>query len=96
MTTVPLPCISCGYPPKAITAGDRQPLGATTFVSHGHYGSGVFDRMSGQWLEVNVCDDCIRIGARKGRVEVGSPPAASAAPPPTYAPFDPDAEDADA
>lgn len=58
-------CIVCdkelrnvGSLPKG--ADLNQPNGATTFMTHGHYGSTVFDPMNPSvWLEINVCDDCL-------------------------------------
>jgi hypothetical protein len=63
----PLPCIACGKVPNAVFDGERQPYGATTFYSQGHYGSTVFDPMRGSIsITVNVCDDCLR--SREQRV----------------------------
>ena len=57
----PLPCIACGTLPKPVFDGTRQPHGATTFYSEGHYGSTVFDPMrGGVSLTVNICDGCLR------------------------------------
>lgn len=30
-----------------------------SFISHGHYGSSVFDPMDGSSLEISLCDDCV-------------------------------------
>lgn len=75
----PLGCIVCGKEPGSAfgdTEDDRthrQPYGATTFVSHGHYGSTVFDDIdSGAFLEINVCDDCL-VKATERNVLLGRP-----------------------
>lgn len=57
----PAPCLVCGVELKpAFDDGGRQPSGATTFTTSGHYGSGLFDDMGGALLEINVCDGCLR------------------------------------
>jgi hypothetical protein len=70
--TFPLPCIVCGYEPEPVDhdrhEDNNQPYGATAFTSHGHYGSTVFDPMDGQYLEINICDTCLRRGATSSRV----------------------------
>lgn len=66
------PCIVCGNEVKNVGGLPKgvdinQPHGATTFetattgfITHGHYGSTVFDPMNPSvWLEINVCDDCL-------------------------------------
>lgn len=71
----PLPCLVCGRTlPPAFGPSDagRQPCDAVMFVGHGNYGSAVYDpggtgRVRA-WLEVNVCDGCLRDAARAGRV----------------------------
>jgi hypothetical protein len=68
-----LGCFKCGkelesaFPPEH--TDDNQPYAGTTFVSHGHYGSTAFDAMDGSFLELNICDDCLR--ANRDQVLVG-------------------------
>lgn len=59
------PCFICG---KALECVFRepgegiynQPYEATVFHSHGHYGSTVFDPVTGhRSLELNICDKCL-------------------------------------
>lgn len=40
---------------------ENQPYAGTTFISHGHYGSTVFDPSwdSRTFLEINLCDECL-------------------------------------
>lgn len=71
MPAAPLPCIVCGVVPERVfrdvgplpwlsEEAPAQPYGATTFVSHGQYGSTVWDPMcSKQMLEINICDSCL-------------------------------------
>lgn len=38
----------------------NQPNNGLTFMTHGHFGTAVFDPMSpDRWLEINICDECI-------------------------------------
>jgi hypothetical protein len=37
-----------------------HPIGATVFRTFGHYGSTVFDPMDASYLEIVVCDICLR------------------------------------
>jgi hypothetical protein len=37
-----------------------HPIGGTVFLTYGHYGSSVFDPMDASYLEVVVCDDCLK------------------------------------
>jgi hypothetical protein len=37
-----------------------HPIGGTVFRTYGHYGSSVFDPMDASYLEVVVCDPCLK------------------------------------
>jgi len=67
-----LPCVVCG---AAVENMDdtyaNSPYAATAFVTHGHYGSTIFDPMNGSYLELNVCDVCVRRLAGEGKVLLG-------------------------
>jgi len=66
-----LPCIACRKPlGKALPSSENLPSSGLAFTSDGHYGS-EFDPMNGQYLEINVCDDCLRKAAAAGRVAAG-------------------------
>ena len=61
-------CLCCGKEvgPAMILKEDRDddfqipPNGALAFVSHGNFGSAVFDRITGCGrLEIYICDECI-------------------------------------
>lgn len=73
----PLPCIVCGFQPKnafgrhARPQDINQPYQAIVFTSHGQYGSTLFDEMDGSFLELNVCDDCVKAAAVQQRVLIG-------------------------
>lgn len=64
-----LPCIVCGQAlQNVIDDAQNQPNDGLAFTTNGHYGSTVFDPMDGTAIEINVCDDCIRVAGREGRV----------------------------
>lgn len=70
----PLPCIKCGRKLEPVHADHvpRQPYAGTTFVSHGQYGSTVFEPNSPRvFLEINVCDTCMCECARDGSIARG-------------------------
>lgn len=61
MAEFALPCIACGKQlQNSFEDVENQPSEGTAFHTHGHYGSTIFDPMDGQYLELNVCDDCLR------------------------------------
>ena len=37
-----------------------HPIGGTVFRTYGHYGSTVFDPMDASYMEVVVCDECLK------------------------------------
>lgn len=37
-----------------------HPIGGTVFRTYGHYGSSVFDPMDASYLEIVVCDTCLK------------------------------------
>jgi hypothetical protein len=67
---LPLPCIICDKPLQSVFTSKamaefaesdiNQPNDATTFISHGQYGSTLWDPMnSDETLEINICDPCL-------------------------------------
>jgi hypothetical protein len=70
----PLPCIVCGRKLEPVSAEHipKQPYAGTTFISHGQYGSTVFDEMDRTFLELNVCDPCLVAAAKRGVVAHGT------------------------
>ncbi|KKL16120.1 hypothetical protein LCGC14_2498770 [marine sediment metagenome] len=56
-----LPCVVCGLALEDVFPGDsvNQPSRGLAFMSHGHYGSTVYDPMSDEFLELNICDECL-------------------------------------
>ena len=36
-----------------------QPMGGVAFLSHGHFGSSVFDPMDGSIIQIVLCDPCL-------------------------------------
>lgn len=71
-----IPCIVCDKVPEGAGAHEdkgapyEQPYGATIFVSHGQYGSTVFDPMGTRdlFLQVNICDDCLKVKAAEQKI----------------------------
>ena len=59
-------CIVCNTEVEnwdiAYPEGESQvhPIDGTVFRTYGHYGSTVFDPMDASYLEVVVCDECLR------------------------------------
>ena len=85
------PCIICGKELESINPSSEwleQPVHATSFTSGGHYGSGVFDSMSRDYLQINICDEDLTAAAKRGRVLLATP-ARVQTPPPTYEQFSP-------
>ena len=56
-----LPCTVCGIALRNVFLEDstNQPCNGLAFMSHGHYGSTVYDPMSDEFLELNICDECL-------------------------------------
>ena len=58
-------CIICAaelenwgvYPPNKTVV---HPIGGTAFRTYGNYGSGVFDPMDASYLDIVVCDQCLK------------------------------------
>ena len=73
----PLPCILCDkeLEPAFKDLDNNQPYGATTFQSHGQYGSTVWDEppSSRRWLEINICDECLVRKGEEGTVLMVEP-----------------------
>lgn len=79
----PLDCIACGIELESSVFVEpeddsyQMPSGATIFSSGGNYGSGLWDPpglYNNKFLEFNICDDCLTIGAKAGRVFIGERP----------------------
>jgi len=64
-----LPCIVCA---KTLTNVFEdvvnQPKGGTIFRSSGNYGSTVFDEIDASFLEVNICDDCLKAASEQQQI----------------------------
>ena len=46
----------------------NNPKDATVFTSVGNYGSSIFDGLGHAYLEVNICDDCMRKAIEKRNI----------------------------
>jgi len=65
-------CVICGKELNSAfwddTDDQAPPSGATVFISHGNYGSTVWDPMTPEYLQVTLCDKCLSQAAASGRV----------------------------
>lgn len=66
-----LECFVCGTKMKNISPKGFQPTGGTSFATYGHYGSTLFDPVDGTFLEIAICDPCLKFGRFKDRVQHG-------------------------
>ena len=65
-----LPCIVCDKPLKPIETDIMNiPDDSNVFRTYGQYGSTVFDPMDGTFLEINICDECVK--KKKDSILVG-------------------------
>ncbi|MBN9007156.1 MAG: hypothetical protein J0H40_17295 [Rhizobiales bacterium] len=62
------PCVVCDRELDDESAGNNQPVGGLAFQCGGHWPSSVFDRGDGTWLEINVCEPCLRTATAQRRV----------------------------
>jgi hypothetical protein len=53
----------------------QQPYAGTLFVAHGHYGSTIWDppTTSTRFLEVILCDECLRVHADRVQEVIPTP-----------------------
>lgn len=66
-----LPCLSCGAELRNVEIGvDNQPMDGIYATTPGNYGSRVWDSINGEFLEFNICDDCLVLAGNRGRVWV--------------------------
>ncbi|MGN6775977.1 hypothetical protein [Rhizobium sp.] len=68
-----LKCIKCERGMENISSGCHQPNEGLGFHTRGHYGSAYFDPMDGSYLEISVCDECVKAADEKGLVGHGDP-----------------------
>lgn len=68
-------CISCSVElePAFSDMPDRQPSGGLTFKGHGAYGSTVFDPWDSTYLEIHLCDQCLKHFAKRGLISLVKP-----------------------
>lgn len=67
----PIYCFNCGAALKNLDEDGFQPSEGLAFVTPGHYGSTVFDPMDGTFLELAICDDCLK--EKNFRVKLAAP-----------------------
>lgn len=69
MSIESLPCIVCGRRLQRVDdTSEGQPWEGVVIETHGNYGSTVFDPMNGNYLLMNLCDECLVRSGEQGRV----------------------------
>ena len=69
MPTEALSCIVCNCRLENVfPTCENQPSDGVAFRSYGHYGSTVFDPSDGTFVEMNICDDCLKTKGEAGAV----------------------------
>ena len=67
-----LPCLCCDKKLESSIPNNlniiNQPNNANIFKSYGHYGSDLFDPMNGEYLEINICSECLEKCRVKGAI----------------------------
>lgn len=72
MSEYGLKCVVCERTLRNVDSdAENQPYDGTTFTSHGHYGSTVFDPMDGTFIEINICDEDLAALGKKSQVLMG-------------------------
>lgn len=67
-------CIVCDKDLKNVFGKSiNQPEFGLTFTTVGNYGSIVFDPMDGSYLEVNICDECLKKASKEQKVLLNVP-----------------------
>lgn len=66
----PTPCLICGKELKSMIPehAPMMPGDAVVFSASGNYGSCVFDEEDGSVLAGNICDDCVIVAYKQGRL----------------------------
>jgi hypothetical protein len=63
-----LTCIKCEKQLKNFASDMHHPNDGLAFYTLGHYGSSYFDPMDGSFLELTICDECVKEADDKGLV----------------------------
>lgn len=66
-----VPCAVCGMELQGQEHSENQAVEGLYFRSFGAYGTTVFDPMDGHFIEINVCDECLRYIIEEGSVLQG-------------------------
>lgn len=73
-----LNCICCDCELENIMGSDgHQPDDGLSFYSYGHYGTTFFDPMDGSYIQIAVCDPCLRTADAKGQIKRSKPKEAA-------------------
>lgn len=70
MPQLALPCLKCGRELVNVFPNEveNQPADGVAATTSGNYGSTVYDSLSGNFLEFNLCDPCLVEAGERGRV----------------------------
>ncbi len=60
MSELKCQCVRCDKKMENLMDDGLQPSGGLAFRTHGHYGSTEFDPMDGSWIDICLCDDCLK------------------------------------
>lgn len=72
MSNALLPCLICGKKLENVyDECQNQPSRALCFLTQGHYGATIVDVFDRFYLEINICEPCVREAAKKNLVAIG-------------------------
>lgn len=65
-------CVACGVEMMNIMDSESglQPNDGLAFSTRGHYGSTYFDPMNGSYIELAICDECVKRAVEDGRARI--------------------------
>ena len=74
LSVCPAPCTLCGGVLEDESGGNNQPVLGLALECRGHWPSTIFDAEPG-WLEINICEPCLRTATERKRVLHGDRPS---------------------
>lgn len=63
-------CVKCNKKLRNIDDRDNQvqPNDGVAFITYGHHGSTFFDPCNGDYMQIVVCDECLKVLDRKKKL----------------------------